>query len=76
MVVAGDTLGTVPEGVFTHRIMVPFRLLGKWTVESVSAAGEHVVEDVVAKLKNDKGETQDVTMVQTWPVKMPIKAYR
>ena len=75
VVVAGDTLGTVPEGVFTHRIMVPFRLLGKWTVESVAAAGEHVVEDVVAKLKNDKGETQDVTMVQTWPVKMPIKAY-
>ena len=55
--------------------MVPFRLLGKWTVESVAAAGEHIVEDVVAKLKNDKGETQDVTMVQTWPVKMPIKAY-
>ena len=75
VVVAGDTLGTVPEGVFTHRIMVPFRLLGKWTVESVSAAGEFTVETVVAKLKNDKGETQDVTMVQTWPVKMPIKAY-
>ena len=55
--------------------MVPFRLLGKWTVESVSAAGEFTVETVVAKLKNDKGETQDVTMVQTWPVKMPIKAY-
>ena len=30
---------------------------------------------MVAKLKNDKGETQDVTMVQTWPVKMPIKAF-
>ena len=65
VVVAGDT----------HRIMVPFRLLGKWTVESVSAAGELTVETVVAKLKNDKGETQDVTMVQTWPVKMPIKAF-
>ena len=23
-VTAGDTLGTVPEGIFTHRIMVPF----------------------------------------------------
>ncbi len=55
--------------------MVPFRLLGKWTVESVAAAGEFTVETVVAKLKNAHGETQDVTMVQTWPVKMPIKAY-
>ena len=24
----GDTLGTVPEGIFKHRIMVPFRLPG------------------------------------------------
>ena len=44
-------------------------------MESVSAAGEFTVETVVAKLKNAHGETQDVTMVQTWPVKMPIKAY-
>ncbi|MDR0323984.1 MAG: V-type ATP synthase subunit A, partial [Treponema sp.] len=26
-----DTLGTVPEGSFTHRIMVPFNLLGNYT---------------------------------------------
>ena len=39
VVVAGDTLGTVPEGVFTHRIMVPFKLLGKWTVDYVTSAG-------------------------------------
>ena len=75
VVVAGDTIGTVPEGVFSHRIMVPFKLLGKWTVDYVTPAGDRVVEDVVAKLKNDKGETADVTMVQTWPVKMPIKAF-
>jgi V/A-type H+/Na+-transporting ATPase subunit A len=25
---AGETLGTVPEGIFEHRIMVPFRLRG------------------------------------------------
>ena len=25
---AGDTLGTVPEGIFEHRIMVPFGLGG------------------------------------------------
>ena len=75
VVVAGDTLGTVPEGVFTHRIMVPFKLLGKWTVDYITSAGDRTVEEVVAKLKNDKGEKVDVTMVQTWPVKMPIKAF-
>ncbi|PWJ57278.1 MULTISPECIES: V-type ATP synthase subunit A [unclassified Fibrobacter] len=75
VLVAGDTVGTVPEGVFTHRIMVPFKVLGKVTVESVVAAGEHVVEDVVAVVKNEKGEKIEIKMVQTWPVKMPIKAF-
>lgn len=75
VLVAGDTIGTVPEGVFTHRIMVPFKVLGKVTVESVVAAGEHVVEDVVAVVKNEKGEKIEIKMVQTWPVKMPIKAF-
>ncbi|MBO5949498.1 MAG: V-type ATP synthase subunit A [Fibrobacteraceae bacterium] len=72
---AGDTLGTVPEGVFTHRIMVPFKTLGKVTVESVVAAGEYVVEDVIAVVKNEHGEKLEISMVQTWPVKMPIKAF-
>lgn len=72
---AGDTLGTVPEGVFTHRIMVPFKTLGKVTIESVAAAGEYVVEDVIAVVKNEHGEKLEISMVQTWPVKMPIKAF-
>ena len=55
--------------------MVPFKVLGKVTVVSVVDAGEHVVEDVIAVLKNEHGESIEVSMVQTWPVKMPIKAY-
>ena len=72
---AGDTLGTVPEGIFTHRIMVPFRLAGKYTVEETVAAGSYGIETVVAKLKDARGSVIDVTMVQVWPVKVPIKAY-
>jgi V/A-type H+/Na+-transporting ATPase subunit A len=72
---AGDTLGSVPEGIFDHRIMAPFRLRGSWTVEQIAAAGEYAVDHKVATLKNDQGETREVTMVQTWPVKVPIKAY-
>ena len=34
-VAAGDTIGTVPEGVFTHQIMVPFITRGEWTVKSI-----------------------------------------
>ncbi len=71
----GDTLGTVPEGIFKHRIMVPFKIRSQMTVESIVPAGEHVIEDVVATLKDENGKTFEVKMYQTWPVKVPIKNY-
>jgi V/A-type H+/Na+-transporting ATPase subunit A len=74
-VMAGDTLGTVPEGVFEHRIMVPFILRGRLTVEEVTPAGEYTVEQVVARLKDEKGNVVEARMMQIWPVKMPIKCY-
>ena len=74
-VTGGDTLGTVPEGIFKHRIMVPFRVRGQITVESIVPAGEHVVEDVIAVLTDAEGKKLEVKMYQTWPVKVPIKNY-
>ena len=74
-VIAGDTIGTVPEGLFDHKVMVPFNLRGKWTVESLAPAGEYTVEEVVAVLKDDKGNTRECKIMQIWPVKMPIKCY-
>jgi len=74
-VTGGDTLGTVPEGIFKHRIMVPFRVRGQLTVESIVPAGEHVVEDVIAVLTDAEGKKIEVKMYQTWPVKVPIKNY-
>lgn len=73
---AGETLGTVPEGMFEHRILVPFRLRGSYTVASVAAAGDYTVEDTIATLTDESGNTIEVSMLQRWPVKMPIQAYR
>lgn len=75
-ILAGDSLGTVPEGIFEHRIMVPFGLSGRWEVVSVADAGEYSIVEKIAEIKNDDGETREVKMLQTWPVKQPIKAYR
>lgn len=72
---AGETLGTVPEGIFKHRIMVPFSFAGTYTVESVAQAGTYRIEDVIATLRDESGDTHDVTMLQRWPVKVPITAY-
>jgi V/A-type H+-transporting ATPase subunit A len=72
---AGDALGSVPEGMFKHLIMVPFRLKETLTVESISPAGEYKVTDTVAKLKDSSGKIHEVKLMQTWPVKMAIKCY-
>jgi len=69
---AGDTLGTVPEGIFTHQIMAPFDLEGRWTVKSAIAAGAYNIETEVARLTGGDGQELPVTMQQDWPVKVPL----
>lgn len=73
---AGDTLGSVPEGIYDHRIMVPFKLRETYTVSEMAPEGEYNVDKVIAKLKDEKGNEHEVKMVQTWPVKIPIKCYK
>ena len=72
---AGDTLGSVPEGIFKHLIMVPFGLQGVFSVESISPAGNYTVADTIAKIKDSSGKSYEVKLMQTWPVKLPIKCY-
>ena len=72
---AGDTLGKVPEGVFTHRIMVPFGLKGRYTVKDVAPAGDYTVEQDVATLVGEDGSEVRAQMMQRWPVKVPISCF-
>lgn len=75
IVSAGDTLGTVPEGVFTHHIMVPFDVSGQWTVDSVVAEGDYNVRSEIAVISDEGGEKKSLSMVFEWPVKKAIKCY-
>ena len=72
--VAGDCLGTVPEGAFTHRIMLPFNLAGEWTVKSIVPAGRYNVRATVATVSDGKVD-KDLSMVFDWPVKKAIRCY-
>lgn len=72
---AGDPVGWVPEGVFQHRIMVPFNLEGEWTLEWLAPVGDYLIEDTIAKIKGSDGRIVEMTMVIVWPVKRPITAY-
>ena len=73
---AADKLGSVPEGLFDHWIMAPFDLKGTWTLEDIIPPGKHKIGDTIAKLVDEKGDHRDVSMVQMWPVKIPITCYR
>jgi V/A-type H+-transporting ATPase subunit A len=75
-VMTADTLGTVPEGIFRHRIMVPFTLSGPLKVVSVVPAGNYRINDVIAELEDDQGNHIPVTMSFNWPVKRPVTCYR
>ncbi|MCL2138621.1 MAG: V-type ATP synthase subunit A [Treponema sp.] len=70
-----DTLGTVPEGAFSHRIMVPFGLLGKFTVSKIKKAGAYTLKDTIAELKDQKGKTIPVTLSFRWPVKRAVDCF-
>ncbi len=75
-VTAGHFMGSVPEGIFRHRIMVPFDMTESYTILSVVPAGSYTVHDTVAVVQNETGETLPLTMSFHWPVKVPIQAYR
>ena len=72
---AGMKLGTVPEKIFEHVIMVPFGLTGRLEVASIAEAGAYRVTDEIARLKDAKGREAPCFLRQKWPVKMPIRAY-
>ena len=74
IVVAGDTLGTVPEGSFTHHIMVPFGLQGQWKVESIVPDGTYNVRSEIAVI-SDGRQKKSLSMVFDWPVKKAIGCY-
>ncbi len=72
---AGEYLGTVPEGAFTHKIFLPFDLLGSYTVKSIAPAGEYTVRETVAVIADERGRERAVTMSFKWPVKRAIRCY-
>ncbi|MBP7494748.1 MAG: V-type ATP synthase subunit A, partial [Spirochaetales bacterium] len=71
----GESLGTVPEGIFKHRIMVPFSFWDTYTVKSIVQPGDYKITDTIAELEDSRGNIHPVTMSFEWPVKRPITAY-
>ncbi len=75
-VTAAGWLAEVSENGQPHKIMVPFTFEGKYKVKSVVSEGNYKINDTIAVLTDGEGNEIEVTMVQKWPVKKAIKAYR
>ena len=73
---AGSWLGEVTEKWIKHKIMTPFSMAGQYKVKSIVPAGQYKVNDTIAILTDKEGNEYPVTMIQRWPVKQAIKAYR
>ncbi|MCL2098612.1 MAG: V-type ATP synthase subunit A [Bacteroidales bacterium] len=73
---AASWLGEVPEGWLSHKIMVPFSFEGNYTVKWLAAPGDYTIEEKIAVLTDENGSEHPVTMVQKWPVKKAITAYK
>lgn len=70
-VAAGDNLGTVQEGRFSHKIMVPFALPAEAEVTWIQA-GSFTVKDPVVRLRLPRGQEQTLCLQQSWPVRRPL----
>lgn len=74
-VARADTVGTVPEGIFTHRIMVPFNFHDSYKITWIADKGSYTVTDSVAEVEDSRGRKHSITLMFEWPVKRPIDAY-
>ena len=75
-VVPGSWLGEVKENWIPHKIMVPFSFAGTFTVKKISPKGEYKINDTIAVISDKENKEYRVSMVQKWPVKIPIKTFK
>lgn len=69
-------VGSVPEGIFNHKIMVPFSLPGgRYTVSSIVEKGMYYNDETIAEITSADGQVHALTMNFTWPVKKAIDVY-
>ncbi|MDH8702612.1 V/A-type H+-transporting ATPase subunit A [Dysgonomonadaceae bacterium PH5-43] len=75
-VIAGAWLGEVDENHQPHKIMLPFKMKGEYLVKEIAPKGKYNINHIIAVVEDESGETHNITMVQKWPVKVPIMAHK
>ena len=68
---AGTEIGTVQEGRFTHRIMLPFDEPGEVRLTWIQE-GNFTVDVPVARICDSSGGERSLSMMMQWPVRRPL----
>ena len=65
-------MGTVPEKLFDHHIFVPFMLNGEYVVKKIAPEGDYTVQQTIATVEDNQGNSRELQMAFDWPVKRPM----
>jgi len=68
---AGGILGSVQEGKFSHRIMVPFDQRGEVEVTWIME-GSVTVDTPVVRIRDAQGHEHSLDLTRRWPVRRPL----
>lgn len=71
---AGGVLGTVQEGRFNHKIMVPFDQRGEAEVTWIQQ-GSVTLDTPVVRLCDGRGQERSLDLTRRWPVRRPLNDY-
>lgn len=71
---AGDAIGTVQEGRFTHKIMIPFDEPGEVTLDWIQQ-GSFTIDTPIARIQDASGRNRSLTLTQQWPVRRSLPQY-
>ncbi|MFH1397286.1 MAG: V-type ATP synthase subunit A [Candidatus Omnitrophota bacterium] len=74
-ILTGQRLGFVTEKIFKHYIMAPFSLRGVLEVIEIAPLGIYNARQRIALVKDADGKETEVFLNQSWPVKIPVRAY-
>lgn len=68
---AGGLLGTVQEGRFTHKILVPFDQQGEVEVTWIQE-GSVTLDTPVVRVRDQRGQEDSLDLTRRWPVRRPL----
>ncbi|MDX9970627.1 MAG: V-type ATP synthase subunit A [Candidatus Gracilibacteria bacterium] len=67
---AGDIIGEVQETtLIKHKIMLPLSIQKAKVLEI--KAGNHTIEEIIAKVEDENGKVHDISMLQKWSIRNP-----